>query len=53
MIDEAKQDLLVQYLLGELDPATADKVRAELARDVELREFAAAISRKRLHRWPT
>ena len=40
MIDEAKQDLLVQYLLGELDPATADKIRAELARDEELREFA-------------
>src|SRR5271157_3399029 len=40
MIDEAKQDLLVQYLLGELDPTTAENVRAELARDVELRDFA-------------
>jgi anti-sigma-K factor RskA len=40
MIDEAKQDLLVQYVLGELDPTTADKVRAELAHDLELRDFA-------------
>ena len=40
MIDEAKQDLLVQYLLGEFDPTTADKVRAELAHDVELRDLA-------------
>ena len=40
MIDEPKQDLLVQYVLGELDSATADKVRAELARDVELRDLA-------------
>jgi anti-sigma-K factor RskA len=40
MIDEPKQDLLVQYILGELDSATADKVRAELARDVELRDLA-------------
>jgi|HubBroStandDraft_2_1064218.scaffolds.fasta_scaffold332119_1 anti-sigma-K factor RskA len=40
MIDEAKQDLLVQYLLGELDPTTADEVRAEIAHDVELRDFA-------------
>jgi anti-sigma-K factor RskA len=39
MIDEAKQDMLVQYLLGELDPTTADKVRDELAHDVELRDF--------------
>jgi anti-sigma-K factor RskA len=40
MIDEPKQDLLVQYILGELDSATADKVRAELARDAELRDLA-------------
>jgi anti-sigma-K factor RskA len=40
MIDESKQDLLVQYLLGELDPTTADTVRAELAEDAELRDFA-------------
>jgi anti-sigma-K factor RskA len=40
MIDESKQDLLVQYLLGELDPATSDTIRAELARDAELRDFA-------------
>jgi len=40
MIDESKQDLLVQYLLGELDRTTADKVRAELERDVELRDFS-------------
>jgi anti-sigma-K factor RskA len=40
MIDESKQDLLVQYLLGELDSTTADKVRAEIAIDVELRDFA-------------
>jgi anti-sigma-K factor RskA len=40
MIDESKQDLLLQYLLGELDSATADKVSAEIAIDVELRDFA-------------
>jgi anti-sigma-K factor RskA len=40
MIDEPKQDLLVQYILGELDSATADKVRAELARDADLRDLA-------------
>jgi anti-sigma-K factor RskA len=40
MIDESKQDLLVQYLLGELDLTTADKVRAEIAIDPELRDFA-------------
>jgi len=40
MIDESKQDLLVQYLLGELDSTTADKVSAEIAVDGELRDFA-------------
>jgi anti-sigma-K factor RskA len=43
MIDESKQDLLVQYVFGELDPTAADKVRAELAHDVELRDFAHEI----------
>ena len=39
MIDELKQDLLVQYLLNELDSSTAEKIRAELEADAELREF--------------
>ena len=39
MIDESKQDLLVQYLLGELDSTAAAKVRAEIAIDVEVRDF--------------
>ncbi len=40
MIDESKQDLLVQYVLGELNPRAADEVRAELEGDMELRGFA-------------
>jgi anti-sigma-K factor RskA len=39
MIDEPKQDLLVQYLLNEVDSSTAEKIRAELETDAELREF--------------
>jgi anti-sigma-K factor RskA len=39
MIDEPKQDLLVQYLLNEVDSSTAEKVRAELETDAELRDF--------------
>src|SRR5436309_9931637 len=39
MIDESKQELLVQYLLNEVDPSTADKIRSELEADVELRDF--------------
>jgi anti-sigma-K factor RskA len=39
MIDELKQDLLVQYLLLEVDTATAEKIRAELESNAELRDF--------------
>jgi anti-sigma-K factor RskA len=39
MIDESKQELLVAYLLNELDPTTTEKVRVEMASDLELREF--------------
>ena len=39
MIDEPKQELLVQYFLDEVDPSTAEKIRAELETDAELREF--------------
>ena len=39
MIDELKQDLLVQYLLHEVDTSTAEKIRAELESDAELRDF--------------
>jgi anti-sigma-K factor RskA len=39
MIDELKQELLVDYLLNELDPASAESVRAEISADPELREF--------------
>ena len=39
MIDEIKQDLLVQYLLNEVDPSTAEHIRSELKMDAELRAF--------------
>ena len=39
MIDEPKQDLLLQYLLNEVDASTAEKIRAELESDPELREY--------------
>ena len=39
MIHEIKQDLLVQYLLNEVDAATAEQIRAELETDAELRDF--------------
>ncbi len=39
MIDESKQDLLVQYLLNEVDAPTAEKIRTEMETDAELREF--------------
>jgi anti-sigma-K factor RskA len=42
MIDELKQDLLVQYLLNELDSSTAERIRAELESDAELRDYVRA-----------
>jgi anti-sigma-K factor RskA len=39
MIDELKQDLLVQDLLNEVDSSTAEKIRTELEADAELREY--------------
>jgi anti-sigma-K factor RskA len=39
VIDELKQDLLVQYLLNEVDSSTAEKIRAELEADAELRKY--------------
>ena len=35
MIDESKQDLLVQYLLHEVDSSTAEKIRTEIETDAE------------------
>jgi anti-sigma-K factor RskA len=39
MIDELKQELLIQYLLNEVDSSTAEKIRVELETDSELRDF--------------
>lgn len=39
MIDESKQELLVAYVLDELDPTTAERVREEIVTDLELRDF--------------
>ena len=39
MIHEPKQELLVQYLLNEVDAATAEQTRAELETDAEVRDF--------------
>ena len=39
MIDESKQELLVAYILDELAPATAEKLRAEIVSDLEVRDF--------------
>jgi anti-sigma-K factor RskA len=39
MIDELKQDMLVQYLLNEVDSSTAEKIRTELESDAELLDF--------------
>jgi len=39
MIDESKQELLVAYVLDELDPTTAERVRAEIVNVQEIRDF--------------
>ena len=40
MIDEQTQDLVLQYLLGELDASQMESVRAQIESDAELRNFA-------------
>ena len=40
MIDEQTQDLVLQYLLGELDAPQMENVRAQIESDPELRTFA-------------
>ena len=39
MMDEPKQELLVGYLLNELDAKDAERVRAEIETDPEVRDF--------------
>jgi anti-sigma-K factor RskA len=40
MIDEQTQDLVLQYLLGELDASQMESVRTQIQSDPELRNFA-------------
>jgi anti-sigma-K factor RskA len=40
MIDEQRQDLVLQYLLGELDSSQMETIRAQLESDPELKTFA-------------
>jgi len=40
MIDEQTQDLVLRYLLGELDASQMENVRAQIESDPELRTFA-------------
>jgi anti-sigma-K factor RskA len=40
MIDEQTQDLVLQYLLGELDASRGEQVRAQIESDAELKKFA-------------
>jgi anti-sigma-K factor RskA len=40
MIDEQTQDLVLQYLLGELDASQMESVRTQIESDTELRNFA-------------
>jgi len=40
MIDEQTQDLVLQYLLGELDASQRERVRAQIESDPDLRNFA-------------
>ncbi len=39
MIDESKQELLIGYLLNELDPKDAQRMEAEIGADPEVRDF--------------
>jgi anti-sigma-K factor RskA len=39
MMDETKEELLVGYLLNELDPIDAEKIRAEIRTDPEVSDF--------------
>jgi anti-sigma-K factor RskA len=41
MIDEQTQDLVLQYLLGELNPSQTETVRSRISADPELKNFAA------------
>jgi anti-sigma-K factor RskA len=40
MIDEQTQDLVLQYLLGELDASQVETVRAQIESNTELKQFA-------------
>ena len=52
MIDELKQDLLVQYLLNEVDSSTAEKIRAN---SKAMPSFGNLCGKRRMPspRWPT
>jgi len=40
MIDEQTQELVLQYVLGELDPSQMEAVRTRIEADTELKTFA-------------
>jgi anti-sigma-K factor RskA len=43
MIDEQTQELVLQYLLGELDPSQMETVRTRIEADTELKNFALKV----------